>query len=98
MKLHRIASVVLILCAFSTYAIAQEVPIEAVTTKGEKVLLFPNGRWEYADKEKAENQRKAVTSEQKREATSQGGLFGIGRRIYEGDPDYNRGSLNPKLK
>jgi hypothetical protein len=27
----------------------------------------------------------------------QGGLFGVGRRICPGDPDYNRGSLNPKL-
>jgi hypothetical protein len=28
----------------------------------------------------------------------QGGLFGVGRRICPGDPDYNRGSLNPKLR
>ncbi len=28
----------------------------------------------------------------------QGGLFGLGRDIMPGDPDYNRGSLNPKLR
>jgi hypothetical protein len=28
----------------------------------------------------------------------QGALFGVGRRICPGDPDYNRGSLNPKLR
>ncbi len=27
-------------------------------------------------------------------AFAQGGRFGIGRKVYEGDKDYNRGSLN----
>ena len=25
-------------------------------------------------------------------------VIGIGRTLYEGDKDYNRGSLNPKLR
>ena len=28
-------------------------PVEAVTVDGEKVRLFPDGRWEYADAAKA---------------------------------------------
>lgn len=86
-------------CAAGAFpAAAQVVPIEATTAKGERVFLYQNGRWEYADTKKAEVQRKAVEAEQKREIGAQGGLFGIGRRIREGDRDYNRGSLNPKLK
>lgn len=84
--------------AVALHAAAQEVPTEATTAKGERVFLYQNGRWEYADQKKAEVQRKAVEVEQKREASAQGGLFGIGRRIHEGDRDYNRGSLNPKLR
>jgi hypothetical protein len=70
--------------------------VEAVTSKGEKVVLFPNGRWEYADQKKAEVQREAVRAETERERGSQGGLFGIGRQVYPGDKDYNRGSLGRK--
>jgi hypothetical protein len=29
---------------------------------------------------------------------TQGGLFGFGRTIQPGDPDYNRGSLNPRAR
>ena len=28
----------------------------------------------------------------------QGQLFGIGRKIQAGDKDYNRGTLNPKMR
>jgi hypothetical protein len=78
-------------------AASQENPVEATTAAGEKVFLLPNGRWEYADQKKAETQRKSVQAEEKRKASAQGGVLGIGRRIEEGDRDYNRGSLNPKL-
>lgn len=33
-----------------------------------------------------------------RDRECQGGFFGIGRRVCPGDPDYNRGSLNPKQR
>jgi len=79
-------------------ALAQEQAIEAVTANGEKVRLFGNGRWEFANEQKAVVQRQAVEADLARERSSQGGFFGMGRRLYEGDKDYNRGSLNPKLR
>lgn len=74
-------------------ALAQETIIEATTASGEKVRLLPGGRWEYADPVKAEPQRKQREAEAERR--SQGGWLGFGRRVQEGDKDYNRGSLNP---
>lgn len=86
----------LILAAFAAGSVlAQEPVIEATTATGEKVRLMPNGHWEYADPVKAEPQRKAREEELERERQGQGGLFGVGRRIYPGDKDYNRGTLNP---
>lgn len=78
--------------------LAQEQAIEAVTANGEKVRLFGNGRWEFVNEQKAVAQRQAVEADLARERSSQGGFFGMGRRLYEGDKDYNRGSLNPKLR
>ena len=72
--------------------------IEATTASGEKVRLLPNGRWEYADQKKAEVQREVRRVEDEREAGAQGGFLGLGRKIYPGDKDYNRGSLNPKTR
>ena len=77
-------------------------PLEAVTVDGQKVRLFPNGRWEFADAAKAveAQQLAAQYPENKtRPIEAQGGLFGgFGRVIVPGDKDYNRGSLNPKLR
>jgi hypothetical protein len=72
--------------------------IQATTSAGEKVRLLPNGRWEYADEKKAEPQRKAQAEELERERGAQGGWLGIGRKVYEGDKDYSRGSLNPNRR
>jgi hypothetical protein len=82
----------------ATNAFAQDGAIEATTATGEKVRLLPSGRWEYADPKKAEPQRKAAAEELGRERGAQGGWFGLGRKIYEGDKDYNRGSLNPNKR
>jgi hypothetical protein len=82
----------------ATNAFAQDGAIEATTAAGEKVRLLANGRWEYADPKKAEPQRKAAAEELERERGAQGGWFGFGRKIYEGDKDYNRGSLNPNKR
>ena len=71
-------------------------PVEAVTQSGEKVLLHPNGRWEYIDQRKAEEARKVAEQYPENQGCppgAQGGLFGIGRCIMPGDKDYNRGSL-----
>lgn len=75
--------------------------IEAVTANGEAVRLLPNGRWEFVDPAKQEAAHKVADTypENKlRPAAAQGGWFGVGRYIMPGDPDYNRGSLNPKMR
>jgi hypothetical protein len=75
--------------------------VEAVTVNGEKVRLFPNGRWEYVDAAKAAAAQQAAAKypeNQTRPEGAQGGLFGVGRTVAPGDKDYNRGSLNPKLR
>ncbi|MGE5469951.1 MAG: hypothetical protein ACM3X0_04045 [Bacteroidota bacterium] len=76
-------------------------PLEAITATGEKVRLFPNGRWEFVDAARAAEaqQHAAQYPENKtRPVDAQGGLFGgIGRTIMPGDKDYNRGTLNPKM-
>jgi hypothetical protein len=69
--------------------------VEAVTATGERVRLLPGGRWEWMDEKKAEVQRTAAEAERARERGAQGGLLGIGRTLYPGDKDYNRGTLNP---
>ena len=106
--LKKIAGVaLLVLCAG---AWAQQGPIEATTSAGERVRLLPDGRWEYVDGQKAAVQRtervveakkqeEVKQAEIKRERAAQGGgQLGFGRTLYEGDKDYNRGSMNPKLK
>lgn len=76
-------------------------PIEATTADGQKVRLFPNGRWEFVDAAKAAEAQKAAAEypeNKTRPVEAQGGVFGVGRTIMPGDKDYNRGSLNPKLR
>ena len=89
------------LAAVSAFAAdLDRTPVEAVTVNGEKVRLFPNGRWEYVDPAKAaaaQQQAAAYPENQTRPDGAQGALFGIGRTVMPGDKDYNRGSLNPKL-
>ena len=100
----RIAASVLMLGLVAADAFAAELdrsPVEAVTVNGEKVRLFPNGRWEYVDAAKAaaaQQKAAAYPENQTRPEGAQGGLFGVGRTVMPGDKDYNRGSLNPKLR
>jgi hypothetical protein len=91
----------LIVCS----ALAQTQAIEATTTTGDKVRLLPDGRWEYVDPKKQAAMPKPAAAAQPAPATAQaaqgagptqGGLFGLGRTIQPGDPDYNRGTLNPR--
>lgn len=75
-------------------------PVAATTAGGDRVLLHPNGRWEYVDVAKAAEAQKTAAQypENKTRPTgAQGGWFGFDRVILPGDKDYNRGSLNPKL-
>ena len=88
----------------TTVALADELnrtPVEATTAKGEKVLLYPTGRWEYVEAAKAAAAAKVAEQypENKvRPVDAQGGVLGLGRLIMPGDKDYNRGSLNPKTR
>ena len=80
-------------------AVAQAV--EATTAHGDKVLLHPNGRWEYVDRKKADEARAVAQKYPENQGCppgSQGGLLGFGRCIQPGDKDYNRGTLNPNRR
>jgi hypothetical protein len=102
MKTLIAAAVVALGCAsaHAQTAPAQNAPIEATTGAGDKVRLFPDGRWEFVDpKKRAEMPAAAQPAAAGTQACppgSQGGLFGIGRCIPPGDPQYNRGSLGKK--
>jgi hypothetical protein len=75
--------------------------VEATTATGEKVLLHPNGRWEYVDQKKAEQARAVAKQYPENQGCPpgwQGGVLGVGRCIPPGDKDYNRGSLNPNRR
>lgn len=79
----------------------EQAPLAAITVDGNKVRLFPNGRWEYVDSALADAARRRAAEypeNQTRPAAVQGGVFGVGRVILPGDKDYNRGSLNPKSR
>lgn len=101
------ASVLILLCALGNAQAADappvldRTPLEASTLKGEKVLLHPNGRWEYVDVKKADEAKKRAEQypeNHTRPIEAQGGWFGFGGYIMPGDKDYNRGSLNPKMR
>ena len=80
----------------------ERTPVEAVTADGQPVRLYPNGRWEYVDAAKAAAAQKVAAEypeNKTRPLDSQGIMIGgVGRVIMPGDKDYNRGSLNPKLR
>ena len=70
--------------------------LEATTAKGEKVLLHPNGRWEFVDTQKQAEAKKVAEQFPENKGCPpgwQGGLLGVGRCIPPGDKDYNRGSM-----
>ena len=76
-------------------------PVEAVTANGDKVRLYPTGKWEFVDAAKAAAAKQVAEQypeNKTRHVDAQGGWFGVGRTVMPGDPDYNRGSLNPKMR
>lgn len=108
--MKRITMAALMLAAGIASAQQAKAPIETTTPTGEKIRLYPDGHWEYVDGQKAEVQRTERAAEVKKQeevrkaevkherSAQGGGQIGLGRTVYEGDPDYNRGSLNPKLR
>jgi hypothetical protein len=75
----------------------QKPDVEATTATGEKVLLHPNGRWEYVNVQKQTEAKKVADQYPENKGCPpgwQGGmLMGFGRCIPPGDKDYNRGSM-----
>jgi hypothetical protein len=98
--------------ALAATAAGAQAPIEATTGSGERVLLHPDGRWEYADPAKRAASPKPASPTAATPAGgtaaatpvaagacppgSQGQLFGVGRCVAPGDGEYNRGSLSGK--
>ena len=69
--------------------------VEAVTVAGDRVVLHPNGYWDYVDTQKdkaAKEIAQQYPENQRCPPGWQGGLFGIGRCIPPDDPAFNRGS------
>jgi hypothetical protein len=101
-----------VLAALAVGAAHAQAPIETTTPAGDRILLHPDGRWEYADPAKRAASPKlappAATPAAATPATatpvaagacppgSQGHLFSLGRCVPPGDGDYNRGSLSGK--
>jgi hypothetical protein len=76
-------------------------PVQATTAKGEKVLLHPNGRWEFVDAAKAAEAKKVAElypENKVRPIDAQGGWLPGTRTVMPGDKEYNRGSMNPKSR
>ena len=76
-------------------------PVEATTASGDKVRLYPTGKWEYVDSAKAVEAKRVAEQfpENKvRPVDAQGGWVPGSRMLMPGDKDYNRGSLNPKTR
>ena len=81
-------------------AAAEGAVIDATTAGGDKVRLLPNGRWEFVDAARQADARKLADTYPEnhlRPEGAQGGWFG-GRYLMPGDKDYNRGTLNPKMR
>jgi hypothetical protein len=99
MKWNLVLAMILGVLAASTLAAEPESKpaIDATTAAGEKVLLHPNGRWEFLDVQKQTEAKKIADQFPENKgcpAGWQGGLVpGYSRCIPPGDKDYNRGSL-----
>jgi hypothetical protein len=84
----------LLLNSYLTYADQVAENIEATTINGDKVILLPNGRWEFVDSAKATEAGKIAKQYPENQVCppgSQGGFFGT-RCILPGDKEFNRGS------
>ena len=66
-------------------------------SSGQKYLLLVDGTWKKLAMP-ANTQDKETSNRANRAPQPQGGLFGLGRDIMPGDPEYNRGSMNPKMR
>jgi hypothetical protein len=91
----------LAMSALSAPILADELgkDLQAETPSGDKVILHPNGRWEFIDTKKAAEAKEVAKQFPENQGCppgTQGGYLGLGRCIPIGDKDYNRGSLGGK--
>lgn len=82
-------------------ALADEIGSDIATTTptGDKVILHPNGRWEFVDSKKAVQAAEVAKQYPENQGCppgTQGGFLGFGRCVPIGDKDYNRGSMSGK--
>lgn len=99
--MNRILLLLMLAAGSALAADLDRTPVEATTAAGEKVRLYPNGRWEYVDAKKAAVAQEVAAQypeNRTRPIDAQGGWLGFGRTVMPGDKDYNRGSLNPKMR
>ena len=76
-------------------------PLHATTVQGDAVILQPNGRWHFVDRDKAAAADKVARSFPENQGCpsgTQGGFFGFGRCIPNNDKEFNRGSLSGKSR
>ena len=86
-------------CTVSAHADNKPQDLMATTPQGDKVLLHPNGRWEFTDTMKALEAKEVAKQFPENQGCppgTQGGYLGLGRCIAVGDKDYNRGSMSGK--
>ncbi len=94
-----LAAVLMLLASVCAQA-GEGAVIEATTAAGDRVELMPDGRWRFIDQAKQAEAKKVADSypqNQLRPEGAQGGWFGT-RTLLPGDKDYNRGTLNPKMR
>jgi hypothetical protein len=89
------------LLVISLNACADEVPnkFEAVTDSGEKVVLFPDGHWEFADQKKAAIAKQEIKQIQNKNTCPPGTLesfFGLGCLI-QSDAGVNHDAPHGKI-
>jgi len=70
--------------------------VEATTSTGDRVILHPNGRWEFVDAGKAKTAQEIARQYPENQVCPpgwRGGVLGFGRCIPPDDKDFNRGSM-----
>jgi len=99
MPFARMLPYMFVMTMFASPVWAADAPgekIEATTAAGDKVILHPNGRWEFVDTQKAEAAKEVARQYPENQGCPpgwRGGLMGFGRCVPPGDKDFNRGSM-----
>jgi hypothetical protein len=99
MTAPRMLTFVCVLTMLGLPAFAADAPgekMEATTSAGDKVVLHPNGRWEFVDVGKAKVAQEIAKQYPENQVCPpgwRGGVLGFGRCIPPDDKDFNRGSM-----